>query len=190
MVLTAVVTRLGAADLAAYGLGTRLDFVLMSFGYGVGAGVLTLVGLATGATRPDRVRAFVGRGIAIAAVLLSVPGLVVWWRPALWLGMFTDDPAILAIGTLYFRTVGPTYPLLGVSMVIAFAFQGLGRATVPLFVMVTRVVAVLVAAVVCTRVLGLAEHAVFLCIALGNVAGAVVLIALFVAAQRHAAARA
>jgi Na+-driven multidrug efflux pump len=40
MALTAVVTRLGTADLAAYGLGTRLDFVLMSFGYGVGAGGL------------------------------------------------------------------------------------------------------------------------------------------------------
>jgi len=30
MTLTAVVTRLGEADLAAYGLGTRLDFLLMA----------------------------------------------------------------------------------------------------------------------------------------------------------------
>ncbi len=184
MVLTGVVARLGAADLAAYGLGTRLDFVLMSFGYGVGAGVLTLVGLATGAARPDRVRAFVVRGTAIAGVLLSVPGLLVWWRPSLWLGIFTDDPAIHEIGTLYFRTIGPSYPFLGVSMVIAFAFQGLGRATVPLVVMVLRVVAVLVAAIVCTRTFGLGEQAVFLVIALGNVAGACVLTALFFVAER------
>src|SRR6185436_1910413 len=146
--------------------------------------VLTLVGLAHGATRTDRVRAFVGRGIVVATILLAVPGLLVWWRPDLWLGMFTDDPDTLAIGTLYFRTIGPSYPFLGVSMVIAFAFQGLGRATLPLFVMVTRVAAVLVAAIVCTRVFGLGEHAVFVCIALGNVAGAVVLIGLFVATQR------
>jgi putative MATE family efflux protein len=184
MVLTGVVARLGAADLAAYGLGTRLDFVLMSLGYGVGAGVLTLVGLATGAARPDRVRAYVGRGALIATVLLAVPGLVVWWRPALWLGLFTDDPGIHAVGTAYFRTIGPTYPLLGVSMVIAFAFQGLGRAGLPLVVTVARIAAVLVAAIVCTRVFGLGERAVFLAIAIGNVAGAVVLIALFVAAER------
>ncbi len=190
MVLTAVVARLGKADLAAYGLGTRLDFVLMSFGYGVGASVLTLVGLAHGATRGDRVRAFVGRGIVVATILLAVPGLIVWWRPDLWLGMFTDDAGILEVGTLYFRTIGPSYPFLGVSMVIAFAFQGLGRATLPLFVMVTRVAAVLVAAIVCTRVFGLGEHAVFVTIALGNVAGAVVLVALFVATQRRARAAA
>lgn len=183
--LTAVVTRLGDADLAAYGLGTRLDFVMLSLGYGVGAGVLTLVGMATGAQRPDRVHAFVTRGAAIAVVLLAVPSLLFCWRPVLWLGMFTSDPAIHAIGTQYFRTVAPTYPLLGISMVVAFAFQGLGRATLPLLVMIVRVAGVLIAAIVCTRWLGLGEGAVFASIAAGNVAGAVVLVALFVATERR-----
>src|SRR6058998_4180760 len=132
MALTAVVTRLGDADLAAFGLGTRLDFLLMSFAYGVGAAVLTLVGMATGARRQDRVRAFVTRASAIAAVLLAVPGLLLCWRPALWFGLFTDDPGIQAVGAQYFRIIGPSYPFLGISMVIAFAFQGLGRATIPL----------------------------------------------------------
>jgi MATE family, multidrug efflux pump len=184
MVLTAVVARLGDADLAAYGLGTRLDFVLMSFGYGVGAGVLTLVGLATGAERHDRMRAFVVWGALLATALLAVPGFIVWWRPALWLGLFTDDAAIHTIGTLYFRTIGPSYPFLGIAMVVAFAFQGRGRATLPLMVMAARVACVLVAAIVCTRVLGLGEHAVFLTIAIGNVAGAIVLAALLVAIDR------
>src|SRR5437867_4793016 len=151
MALTAVVTHLGDADLAAFGLGTRLDFLLMSFAYGVGAAVLTLVGMATGARRQDRVRAFVTRASAIAAVLLAVPGLLFCWRPALWFGLFTDDPGIHAVGALYFRMIGPSYPFLGVSMVIGFAFQGLGRATIPLAWMFLRVVGVLAAAVVCTR---------------------------------------
>jgi putative MATE family efflux protein len=185
MALTAVVTRLGEADLAAYGLGTRLDFVLMSFGYGVGAGVLTLVGMATGARRPERVRAFTTSGVAIAVVLLSLPGLLFCWQPALWLGMFTADPGVHAIGAQYFRIIGPTYPLLGVSMVVAFAFQGLGRATLPLAVMVVRVAAVLLAAVVCTHQLGLGERAVFGCIAAGNVLGCASLVALFVATERR-----
>src|SRR5438552_6650954 len=86
MALTAVVTRLGDADLAAFGLGTRLDFLLMSFAYGFGAAVLTLVGLATGARRQDRTRAFVIRAGAIAALLLAIPGLGLCWRPRIWLG--------------------------------------------------------------------------------------------------------
>ena len=189
MALTAVVARLGEADLAAYGLGTRLDFLLMSFGYGFGAAVLTLVGMATGARRPDLARAFVTRASAMAVVVLAVPGLLVCWRPALWLGLFTQDAGIHAVGTQYFRIIGPSYPFVGIAMVVAFAFQGLGRATIPLALMTLRVVIVLVAAVVCTHVFGLGERAVFTTIAAGNVLSAASLVALFALTERALRAR-
>ena len=185
MTLTAVVTRLGEADLAAYGLGTRLDFLLMAFGYGFGAAVLTLVGMATGARRPDRARSFVTRAAAITVVLLAVPGLLLCWRPALWLGLFTQDAGIHAVGAQYFRIIGPSYPFLGISMVIAFAFQGLGRATIPLAWAVVRVVGVLAAALVCTQGLGLGERAVFTTIAAGNVVSAAGMVALFLLTDRR-----
>ncbi|HYV56992.1 MAG TPA: MATE family efflux transporter [Candidatus Nitrosopolaris sp.] len=185
MVLTAVVTRLGDADLAAFGLGTRLDFLLMSFGYGFGAAVLTLVGLATGARRQDRTRAFVMRGGAIAALLLAIPGLGLCWRPGVWLGLFTDDPGIQAVGARYFRLIGPSYPFVGISMIIGFAFQGLGRATVPLVWTCLRVSGVLAAAVICTHALGLGEGAVFASIGVGNVVSAAAMVALFLATERR-----
>ncbi len=183
MVLTGVVARLGAPDLAAYGLGTRLDFLLLSFAYGFGAAVLTLVGMASGAQRHDLVRAYVVRAGAITTAILAIAGGVLWWRPSLWLGLFTDDPGIHAVGTTYFRIIGPSYAFLGISMVIAFAFQALGRATVPLVWMALRVAGVLVAAVVCVR-LGLGERAVFTTIALGNVVSAVGMLFLFLRTER------
>ena len=93
MVMTGVLTRLGASDLAAYGLGTRCDFLLLSFAYGVSAAMLTLVGMASGARRPDLVRGFVLRAGTLIVVLLAVPGLLLWWRPSLWIGLFTRTPA-------------------------------------------------------------------------------------------------
>jgi putative MATE family efflux protein len=101
MVLTAIVARLGDAHLAAYGLVVRFDFLLLSFAYGFSAAVLTLVGMAAGAERHDRIRTYVVRaGITIAA-LLAVPGALFWWRPALWFGLFSDDPGIHAVGATY-----------------------------------------------------------------------------------------
>src|SRR5256712_4309500 len=144
----------------------------MAFGCGFGAAVLPLVGMATGARRPDRARAFVTRAAAITVVLLAVPGLLLCWRPALWLGLFTDDAGIHAVGAQYFRIIGPSYPFLGISMVIAFAFQGLGRATVPLAWMIVRVLAVLAAAIVCTQGFGLGERAGFTAIAAGDAGSA------------------
>jgi putative MATE family efflux protein len=185
MLLTAVVARLGPPDLAAYGLGTRFDFLLLSFAYGFGAAVLTLVGMATGARRPERTRAFVLCAGAITIVLLAVPGAVLCWRPQLWIGLFTDDPAIHAVGEQYFRIVGPSYPFIGISMVIAFAFQGLGRATVPMTWTLVRVAGVLIVTIVLTHVLGLGERAVFATIAAGNVVSAAGMVALFMYAERR-----
>src|SRR3989475_632570 len=164
---------------------TRLGFLLMSFGYGLSAAVLTLVGMATGANRPDRVQAFVTRAAAITVVLLGIPGLVLCWRPALWLGLFTDDAGIHAVGAQYFRIIGPSYAFVGVSMVVAFAFQGLGRAIIPLVWMVGRVVAGLAAAGLCTHALGLGERAVFTTIAVANVLSAAGLATLFLLTEHR-----
>jgi putative MATE family efflux protein len=184
MVLTGVLARFGEAHLAAYGLCTRLDFLLLSFAYGFGAAVLTLVGLVTGAGRADRALIYITRAGAIIVGILTVPGSLLWWRPALWLGIFTHDPGIHAVGAAYFRAIGPSYPFMGVAMVTAFAFQGLGRATAPLVWMIVRVVGVVVVALVCTQWLGLGDQAVFFAVAAGNAISAVVMVILFLRIER------
>jgi putative MATE family efflux protein len=185
MILTGVVARLGTAHLAAWGLCTRFDFLLMSFAFGFATAVLTLVGLTTGARRPERARVYVARAGGFIVALLSVPAAILWWRPSLWLGLFSQDPEIHAVGAQYFRLVGPSYPFVAVSMVLAFAFQGLGRAMIPLAWMSVRVLAVLGISIFCTQRLGLGERAVFATIAAGNVTSAVVMVTLFRATERR-----
>jgi putative MATE family efflux protein len=184
MVLTGVVARLGTPDLAAYGLGTRLDFLLISFAFGVGAAVLTLVGLAVGAGRPERAAQYVRAACLLILGLLAAAGGLLWWRPALWMGIFTHDQGILDVGATYFRVIGPSYPFVGLSMVLAFAFQGLGRATPPLLVMVVRMPLVLLLSLWCVRA-GFGEAAVFATIAGGNVLSSLLLATLFVRELRR-----
>lgn len=179
MVLTGVFARFGTADLAAYGLGTRLDFILLTFVFGFGAAVLTLVGMATGARRSDLVLTYVVQAGIIIVGMLLVPAILLWWRPEWWLGLFTTDPTVLEVGGSYFRIVGPSYPLLGVAMVASFAFQGLGRATLPLMWMIVRVLAVVGSSVVGTRWFGWGPQAVFGTIAAGNGVSGLVLAGLF-----------
>jgi putative MATE family efflux protein len=185
MVLTGVLARFGKAHLAAYGLGTRLDFLLLSFAYGFGAAVLTLVGLVTGARNADRATVYVVRAGTVIVCLLTIAAVLVCWRPALWLGIFTQDPDIQVVGATYFRIIGPSYPFMGIAMVISFAFQGLGRATAPLVWMVVRVVGVVSAALVCTQAFGMGDRAVFVTVAAGNVASAGVMLILLLRLQRR-----
>jgi Na+-driven multidrug efflux pump len=114
-----------------------------------------------------------------------VPAIVLWLRPSLWIDVFSADPEIHEVGAAYFRIVGPSYPFVAVSMVLAFAFQGLGRATVPLVWMTIRVAGVLAAAIGATRWLGLGEHAVFGAVSVGNALSALVMVALFARTERR-----
>jgi putative MATE family efflux protein len=184
MILTGVVARLGEAHLAAYGLGTRLDFLLLSFAFGFGAAVLTLVGMATGARQPERARTYVLRAGAIIVALLGALGLLLFWQPHLWIGLFTQDAAIHEVGAQYFRIIGPSYPFVGVAMVLSFAFQGLGRATIPLAWMSVRVVGVVSISLLCTQWLGLGDRAVFTTVAAGNIVSAVIMSLLFWRTER------
>jgi putative MATE family efflux protein len=179
LILTGVVGRFGNAHLAAYGLGTRMDFLLLSLTYGFAVAVLTLVGMAVGARRLDALRRYTRRAAAYVAVALALPGALLFLQPDLWLKRFTDDPEILLAGHHYFRWIAPTYPFIGISMVFAFAFQGTGRAALPLIWTVLRVGLVTTAALVAVTVLRTPEWAVFSCVAIGNIISAVVLAWLF-----------
>ena len=184
MVLTGVVARFGAPYLAAYGLGSRLDFLLFSLGFGVAAAGLTLVGMAVGAGRPELVRRYVVQSAVVAACVVAVPAVVVTLRPSAWIGLFSDAAPIHAIGADYFHIIGPTYFFIVVSMVVASAFQALARAVVPLAVMIVRVALVLVAALLATHAFAAPAHAIFAIIATANVASCLVLVLLFRSALR------
>lgn len=179
IVLTGVVAHFGTAHLAAYGLGTRLDFLLFALGYGVASAALTLVGMASGAGRTDLIRRYVNRTVVLVACVVIVPAAVVVIRPQTWIGLFTDDPGVLAVGATYLRVIGPSYLFMTSAMVFASAFQGLGNAATPMVLLLVRVTSVLSVSLWITRGGGPGAEAVFATIAVGNVGFALLLAFLF-----------
>ncbi|GIW40757.1 MAG: MATE family efflux transporter [Candidatus Binatia bacterium] len=185
IVLTAIVARMGDAHLAAFGLGSRLDFLVLTVSYGTGVAVLTLVGFAAGARRHDRIEAYTRGGALLLGLAWGALALLVVVRPELWLRMFTDDAEVLRVGELYLRTIAPTYPFGAAAMVFSFAFQGTGRAVPPLVVIVLRVVSVTAAAALATASFGASARTVFAIMALGNVASCLGVGLLFVRQSRR-----
>jgi Na+-driven multidrug efflux pump len=52
--------------------------------------------------------------------------------PSAWVGLFNDDPAVLASSSLYFRIAGITFPLSGLAIALGAAAQAAGRPLWPL----------------------------------------------------------
>lgn len=122
--LTAAVGVFGADAVAGYGTAARLDYLLIPVLFGLGTGVVTMVGLNVGAGRVARARRIAWVGAALGFAIAEAVGLTVAFFPHVWLGLFSSDAHVLAHGATYLRYAGPVYGAVAVGMMLYFAGQG------------------------------------------------------------------
>jgi Na+-driven multidrug efflux pump len=131
VILTGFVGRFGVAALAGYGVGLRLELLQIPLVFAVGQSMVVLVGTNIGAGRTARAKQIAWSGAALAASVSLAIGIAVTLTPETWVGLFSDDPAVLDAGSRYLTTVGLVYPLLAVGIALYFASQGAGRVLLP-----------------------------------------------------------
>jgi len=132
LVITAIAARFGVETLAGYGIGSRLEFLLVPIAFSVGIASLPMVGLAIGAGDVARARKVAWTAGAIAAAGLGSLGILLAVFPQLWVGIFTGDPGVQAAAALYLRFAGPAFIFFGLSLALYFSSQGAGRVWGPL----------------------------------------------------------
>ena len=173
---TAMVGASGAAAIAGYGTGSRLEYLLVPLVFGLGAPLVALVGTNLGAGQTARALRAAWTGAALAFLLTETIGLAVAAFPEAWLRLFDSDPAMLATGSAYFRSVGPFYGFFGFGMALYFASQGAGRMVWPLAAAVARMLVAVGGGWLALRLTGsitalfLALGAGLLVLAIGNAA--------------------
>lgn len=129
--VTGLVGIYGTAALAGYGIGSRLDYLLIPLLFGLGSAAVTMVGANIGAGKVARARRVAWISALIAGGATEIIGLLAAFFPAAWIGLFTDDAEVLAIGSEYLRLVGPTYGFFGMGLLIYFSSQGAKRVGMP-----------------------------------------------------------
>jgi MATE family, multidrug efflux pump len=137
-IATGFVGRFGPAAIAGYGIGSRLEYLLVPLVFGLGSPLVAIVGTNIGAGQRERALRTAWIGAALAAGLTEFIGLGAAAIPHAWLSLFSRDPALLDAGSRYLRIVGPFYGLFGLGMALYFASQGAGRLAWPLLANLTR----------------------------------------------------
>jgi putative MATE family efflux protein len=137
-ITTGLVGAHGPAAIAGFGVGSRLEYLLVPLAFGLGAPLVALVGTNIGAGRHDRALRIAWIGAAVAFALTEAIGLLGAAFPEAWLTLFDRDPAMLAAGTAYLRAVGPFYGFFGLGLALYFASQGAGRLAWPLIAGLVR----------------------------------------------------
>ncbi len=129
----------GPDSVAAYTISGRLDMLLFLPIMGIATGLVTVVGMFTGANRMDKVRSIIVYGISRAFAIVAVASTIVFILAPYIMGLFTDDPLIEEIGVGALRTLCFAYPFVGIAMPCGRIMQGLGRGFPVLVITALRV---------------------------------------------------
>ena len=129
----------GPDAVAAYTISSRLDMLMFLPIMGIATGLVTTVGMFTGAKRMDKVRQIIVYGISRAFTIVAAASLVVFIAAPYIMGLFTDDPEIEEIGIGALRTLCFAYPFVGIAMPCGRIMQGLGQGLPVLVITALRV---------------------------------------------------
>jgi putative MATE family efflux protein len=132
ILVTGAVGLFGTTALAAYGISSRLDYIMIPLLFGISTATLTMVGVNMGAGQTARARKIGWTSAIVGMVMTGTIGLAVAVFPTAWLNLFSHDAEVVHQGTIYLRIVAPAYSALGFGFVVSFAAQGTGRALWPL----------------------------------------------------------
>jgi Na+-driven multidrug efflux pump len=165
-IITAYVGAAGVAALAGYGAGARLEFILVPFTYGIGGPAGILIGTNIGGGQGGRALQTAWITVLLSTLAAEAIGLAAATWPATWIGSFSGDPAVLAIGTTYLRTVGPFFGFFGMGYALYCAGQGTGRMGWPVTGAITRAAIAVVGGAAALRFGTSLDH-IFLAVSLG-----------------------
>jgi putative MATE family efflux protein len=187
IILTAIVGRFGEQALAGYGIGSRIEFLLIPLVFGIGASMTSLVGVGIGAgdiKRAEHIGTVGGLG---AAGLAGGIGLILAVQPELWVPYFSQDPVVQDAATRYIQIVGPWFAFYGLGLVLYFGSQGAGAMGWPVVALSLRAVICVGGSVLLTESFDTGIDGVFYAVALSMVAyGVIMFCALKLGAWRNA----
>ncbi len=142
LIFTGLVARFGTNALAGYGIGARLEFLLVPIAFSIGVASVPMVGMAVGAGNIKRARRVAWTAGAMATTTLGIIGLIVVLFPDLWARLFTDDTAVLESARSYLVAAGAGFGFFGTGLCLYFASQGAGHIVGPVLAGTLRLIVV------------------------------------------------
>ena len=127
-----VVAHFGVAALAGYGIGSRIEFLLIPLVFGLGVSMTSMVGINMGAGNTARAERIGWTGGLSAAALAGSVGLLLalCFRVSGSICLPTM-PATALAATAYLQIAGPVFAFQGLGLSLYFASQGAGRVAWP-----------------------------------------------------------
>lgn len=126
-VMISYVKHFGQGAVAALGIATRIEQIVLMPAIGLGSAMLSIVGQNHGAGLPERVREAWLTNIRHGAGMMVFGGICVWLLGETLMRVFTSDAEIIRKGGEYLRVAAMTLAAYPILFVTVFMMQGLKR---------------------------------------------------------------
>jgi len=144
IILAKFVASFGTTALAGYGIGVRLELLLVPIAFSIGAASVPMVGMAIGAGDVARARRVAWSAALASAVIIGTIGCLAALHPALWATLFTSDPSVERAADDYLSIAGFGFAAYGFGLCLYFSSQGSGRIIGPVLGGTVRLLVVLI----------------------------------------------
>ena len=137
-ILNVFIISFGETTLAAFGIGNRINSLILMPAMGIGNALATIVGQNLGADNIQRARDAVKSSIKLATLFLIIGGTIIFALSESIIGQFTNDPEVFEQGTFYLRLITASLPLMGLFQIFVGTFQGSGHTIMAMSIMMGR----------------------------------------------------
>jgi len=144
ILLTGLVGQFGDAALAGYGLGARIEFLMIPLIFSVGTAMSTLVGIHVGAKKIARAESIGWLGACVTGLGSGMIGLTLVLTSHHWITLFTTDSATYLVAKQYIEIVGLCFAFQGVGLSLYLASQGANAMKWPVIATILRFVVAIV----------------------------------------------
>jgi len=161
VVVYSITRPFGAAAQAGFGIGQRIVQAGFMPVVALGFAVAPVAGQNFGARLADRVKATFKDASLMATGLMVTFALASHIAPAALVGIFSNDPAVIAVGEEYLRIVSWNYVASGLIFVASSMFQAMGNTIPSLIASAVRLALIVVPAVLLSRTPGFELHTIW-----------------------------
>jgi len=144
VLLAKFVSTFGTEALAGYGIGLRLELLLVPIAFSIGAASVPMVGMAIGTGDVPRARRVAWTAATASAVIIGSIGCLAAIFPQMWATLFTSDPRVDDAADQYLSIAGFGFAAYGFGLCLYFASQGSGRIFGPVLGGTVRLLVVLI----------------------------------------------
>lgn len=132
-----MVGQLGETAVAAVGLANQILFLLQLLLFGVGSGSAIFVAQFWGKRDIKNIRRVLGIGLGLSLAGAGFFTFVALVTPEIALSLYSNDRAVVALGSAYLRIAGWSYIPLAITTTFAMALRSTGNVRLPVSISIT-----------------------------------------------------